>query len=291
MPKIEEFLAQRRSGKKAKATKEVLSSYQIVTEEHGQTYPSVAGILLFSEHIQKYFPEAYVLCGHFSGYSGRDAIASRNCTGTLFEQFEGAFDFMMDRVNKSFKITGKQREERYEVPPIALREALMNAILHRNYHINAPVKIAIYNNRIEIFSPGNFSGPVDILALETGITYIRNVTIAKILWECRYVEKMGSGFIEIFENYRRAGLVAPEIVEGTNFIKCILPTVKSTVKQLDAPGKILNLLQTEPEISRADVINRLNIPRATAGRLLLNLINEGKLIRLGKGRAVKYRLG
>lgn len=287
---IEYFLTHRRNQKKIKVNEEVLNSYDLIVTEQGQLYPSVAGILMFCTQPQKYLPEAYILCSHFSGNSGREAIASRVIEGNLFEQFDGAYDFILSQLNKSYVIKGKLREEQYEIPTTAIREALMNAILHRNYHIPSPIKIAIYRNRVEFFSPGNFFGPLDLSSLESGITYMRNGAIAKILWESKYVEKMGSGFIEIFESYRQANLVPPEVVEGTNFIKCILPRVKNSNELADDMTKLLNYMKVNESISRSDIIENLNIPRATAGRYLSKLLKAKKIIRIGQGRSSKYTL-
>src|ERR1700724_3656743 len=84
---------------------------------------------------------------------------------------------------------------------------------------------------IEFFSPGGLPGPIDTSELESGITYVRNTGIAKVLWEAQYIEKMGSGFITIFKSYRKEGLLPPEVIEGTNFVKCILPRIHSDAIQ------------------------------------------------------------
>ena len=166
----------------------------------------------------------------------------------------------------------------------------MNAILHRNYHIKAPIKVAIYNDRIEVFSPGTFPGPIDVSNLEMGLTYVRNTKIAKILWEIGYIEKMGSGFVAIFDSYRDYKLQEPSVIEGTNFIKCILPR-KEAKPNLDSNEQsILKLFQVVEEISRADIIDKLGLPKTTAGRLLSSMTEEGKLVKVGKGRNTAYRL-
>lgn len=290
MTTIEEFIAHRRSHAKVQITEELLKSYYILTKEHHNMHPSVAGLLLFGENPQQFLSESYILCTHFSGVEGRKAIASRAMNGNLFEQYDATYDFVISRLNKSYHITGKKRVETLEIPAIAVREALMNAILHRNYHISAPIKVAIYQDRIEIFSPGGFPGPIDTAHLESGITYVRNHAIAKILWEFNYIEKMGSGFITIFSSYRKEGLQAPIIQEDTNHIKVILPRQKAAAG-VDGHHEehILNLFQLGDEISRSDVVDRLHIPKTSAGRLLNKMTAEGKLIRLGKGPKTSYK--
>ncbi len=287
---IEHFLSRRRNGAEARISDEVLLAYHIMIQEHVRLYPTVGGMLLFGIDPQRYLSEAYILCSHFSGTEGREAIASRAINGTLFEQFDASYDFLVGQLNKSFQIVGKKREEKLEIPPQAIREVLMNAILHRNYHINAPIKVAIYSDRVEIFSPGSFPGPVDTTNLESGITYVRNTAIAKILWEAKYIEKMGSGFIELFKSYRQYGLRPPIVREGTNFVKCILPRGDAIAQKGTDETLILNLFHLAEEISRADIVERLNIPKTTAGRLLAQLVNTEKLIRIGKGRNTRYHL-
>jgi len=287
--KIQYFLNHRRNGITSPLSEAVLRSYKIIKKEHATDYATVAGILLFGKSPQQFLSESYVLCSHFSSFKDREAIASRTCKGTLFEQFDESFEFIMERINKSFKIEKNKREEHWEIPPIAIREVLMNAILHRNYHINAPIKIAIYADRIEFFSPGELPGPIDSSELESGITYVRNTSIAKVLWEAQYIEKMGSGFITLFKSFRKEGLLPPEVIEGTNYVKCILPRIHSDTKKEGLEELILNLFKMSDEISKADIIHQLNIPRTSAGRALNKLIESGKLTRYGKGPTTKYQ--
>lgn len=288
--RIEYFFNHRRNGVRSPVSEDALIAYEIIKKEHATDYSTVAGMLLFGKSPQRFISEAYILCCHFSEFKDREAVASRTCKGTLFEQFDEAFDFIMERLNKSFRIEKKTREENWEIPPIAVREVLMNAILHRNYHINAPIKISIYSDRIEFFSPGSLPGPLDASNLESGITYVRNTAIAKILWEAKYIEKMGSGFITLFKSFRKEGLLPPEVLEGTNFVKCILPRTRSEFQQDGIEELILGMFKIAEEISISDVIQQFNLPRTTAGRALTKLIEMGKLLRQGKGARTKYRL-
>lgn len=291
LEKVKSFLVERRNGAKVIISNELLRAYGIIVTQHAHDYPSVCGMLLFGKDPQKYLTESYVLCSHFSGIKGREAMASKTCGGTLFEQFDAAYDFVVERLNKSYSVKGKRREEVLEIPAIAIREVLMNALLHRNYYLKAPIKIAIYANRIEIFSPGAFPGPMDPNDLQTGITYTRNIAIAKILWECRYIEKMGSGFITLFESYEAAGLATPDVIEGTNFIKCILYRERKVTEMNDDHARVLKLLQQFDEITRSDIVTRLNIPKTTAGRILSALVSTGEVVRFGGGRSTRYRKG
>ena len=105
-------------------------------------YPTTAGILLFGKNPQHYFSEAMVICTHFAGVDGREAIATRDCTGTLLEQYQEATAFILSRLYRSFTIKGFMREETLEVPEVALREALLNAFFQE-----APQKPCALNLR------------------------------------------------------------------------------------------------------------------------------------------------
>ncbi|WP_194847284.1 RNA-binding domain-containing protein [Candidatus Neptunochlamydia vexilliferae] len=290
--KILEFLSSRKASKVKTISRTILSSYNLVVEEHSSNYPTIGGVLLFGKNTQKFFSEAMILCTHFDGVSGRKAISSVDCTGTLFEQFDMAYNFIIGRLGRSFSIDGPKRKEELEIPETALREVLINAIVHRNYHINAPTKVAIYDNRIEVFSPGVFPGPLDANNLKMGITYIRNKVICKIFREAGYIEKLGSGFIALFESYEEKKLHPPEVIEGENFIKCILPRPSFSSKPHQGSSesqKILALFEMSDELTISDVMKLLNLSRPTAGRRLAELTEKGLLEKVGKNKATRYR--
>ena len=293
MEMIYEFLNSRKSTKIKKITNEILLSYKLIAEEHSSYYSSVGGILLFGKEPQKYLSEAMIICTHFSGNSGRKAIASIDCTGPLFEQFNMAYNFVISKMESSFSMEyGPRRKEVLEVPQEAIREIILNAIVHRNYHINGPSKIAIYDNRIEVFSPGGFPGPIDVSNLKKGLTYIRNNVICKVFREAGYIEKLGSGFITLFCCYERANLPIPKVIEGENYIKCILPRKAYLSKSNTFEGennKILHLFEFSDEITISDVMNECKLSRATAGRRLARLVSQKIIRRIGEGKATRYR--
>lgn len=286
---IQEFLKSRKNQASAKVTHDLLKSYSLMIEEHQKTFPTHVGILNFSKKPQLFLSEAMIIVSHFRGKEGRDAIASIDCEGTLLNQFQQAHHFVLSRLSKSFSITGVIREEKLEIPEIAFREALINLLVHRNYHIQAPAKIAIYDDRIELFSPGNFSGPIEQDQLLAGLTYLRNPAICKIFREMGLAEKMGTGFINIFKSYETWGLKKPEIIEGANFIKCVLPREPAQTAETAPEENILTLFYAKNEITTQDVMNKFSISRATAGRWLQSLVERQLIERIGRTRNLTYR--
>ncbi len=289
---VQNFLDTRKNQAAAKVTTDVLKAYSLIIEEHSKLFPTYAGLLNFGKSPQSFLSEAMIIVSHFRGIEGREAIASIDCEGTLLNQFQQAHHFVLSRLSKSFSIKGIVREEQLEIPEVAFREALVNLIVHRNYHIKAPSKISIYDDRIELFSPGDFAGPIQQDQLLKGLTYLRNPAICKIFRERGLVEKMGTGFITIFKSYEAWGLVKPQIIEGANFIKCILPRCSSqliSIKLQTEEEGILALFYSQNEIITQDVVSKFSISRATAQRWLNVLIKKQVIERIGKTRNLRYR--
>lgn len=285
------FLKKKGRGGKGSDITRALTAYHLMIEEQARTFPTVGGLLLFNSHPEKWLPEAFIICSVFAGRSGRTILSTLDATGTLFSQFDSAFEFIVSSLRKSFSIKGKQREEKYEIPLVALREALVNAIVHRNYALSAPIKVAVYEDRIEIFSPGIFPGPIDVDNLTSGVTYIRNTAITKVFREAGFIEKMGTGFTTMIESYHSMRLKPPSVVEGENYVKCILPREKAAEAVIPEDEEILRLFYRFESISIRDVMQNLGLPRATAGRRLKELERTKEVRKTGRGPATRYFKG
>jgi ATP-dependent DNA helicase RecG len=291
---IQSFLENRKGKKQFSNDKEALFAYNLATTEHAQTYPTVAGMLLFGKDPQKFISEAMIICTRFAGIEGRDVLATIDCEGTIVQQYKSAFNFIISQLNRSFTITSSIRDEQLEIPEVAIREALLNAIVHRNYYLKSSIKIAIYNNRVEIFSPGDFPGPITEHTLRMGYTYIRNPSIIKVFRELGFVEKLGTGFLAIFESYEDLGLREPQIIESDNFVKCILPRPtpldQSIIMRGDETSRILRLFESATELTISDIVLITHIPRATVGRKLAELVHDQIIKKIGTGRSTRYLL-
>jgi ATP-dependent DNA helicase RecG len=290
------FLTFRKDTRKVSASQDITlqaKSYKLLSDELGEFIPTVAGILLFGNRPSDFFEEAYIVCSQFTGNEGRQATKSLDCKGTLQQQLELAYSFVIAALPKSFQIINKKRIEKLQIPEIAVREALLNAIVHRDYTIAAPSKIAIYENRLEIFSPGGFPGPLSTLSLEEGITYVRNTFICKVFREQGYIEKLGSGFREIFREYRLNNLSTPIVTEGENFVKVILPRTRQVHLEDPETRDSMELLQQIAAMGSAkasDLMQNSRMSKSTLGRQLATLVKEKRLKRVGSGPATRYFL-
>ena len=285
---LKKFVAEKKAKNLKSSLTEIARSYRLICEDQAQVHATMAGILLFGKNPQEWLPEAYTVCSQIRGNDGREVIRTIDCSGDLFEQFNTAYNFVLEALPKKFVIKGKRREESFEIPEIAIREVLMNAMVHRDYNVPGPTKVALFENRLEIFSPGSFPGPLQPGCLEDGVTYIRNTYICKVFREAGYIEKMGTGFRELFRLYRLAGLDEPQIVEGENFIKAILPRTMNRHDVGGARRDVLAIINEVEGISISDIANRLPLSKATIGRTLRAMVDEGVISKQGTGPATRY---
>jgi len=289
--KIQTFLSTRRNRSKIKLKEEILQAYHLIGKEHAKYLPTNAGLLLFGKRPQHYFSEAMIICTHFRGTSGRDVVATIDCEGTLFEQFETAFAFLLSRLSRSFAIRGAKREETLEIPEEAIREALLNAIVHRNYHQASPMRISIYDDRVEILSPGTFAGPLDATTMRAGLTFLRNPLICRIFREAGYVEKMGTGLLIIFDSYEKQGLEEPQVFEINCFVKYILPRKsKHDIALLSEDAlKVEKIIKMQGEITINQLVEALQLSKPTIWRRVQELLHKGVIERIGHTRGARYR--
>ncbi len=294
--KIQRFLAERKSGGDIGSLQEAMVAYNLVVKEFDRLYPTVCGILMFGKNPQAFYPEARIMCTHFGDIEiSKNVLVSKDMVGTLDDQFRQAHHFVVKNLNLSWEIVGVKRIEKLEIPEQAVREMIMNAVIHRNYHVPGPDKIAIFDNRVEIFSQGGFPGPVG-QNLTAGFTYLRNTSICKIFREMGLIETFGIGLVSTFASYAKAGLENPRIFEGENFVKCILPrkSQRKIVRKIQErelafdSEQIINLFSMSSQITISDVIDILHFTRPTASRKLAELVKKGLIRKVGKGRGIYY---
>ncbi len=171
------------------------------------------------------------------------------------------------------------------MPKTLVRKGLCQNSTQRR---KGPNRILVYPNRVGFFSPGVFPGPLRVGQLELGMTHSRNHAIMKVFREAGYIKSLGSGFPTIFHTYRKANLEKPQVMEGVEFVKCILPRSRLHTTEDPAYNSILELFSRKNAITKREVMKEANISSATATRLLAKLTENGKLKRLGKGPATYY---
>lgn len=168
-----------------------------------------AAILLFGKEPQRFVLQAKIHCGRFKA-SKMNILDDKMIEGDLIAQIEGAMDFVKKHTSVRFEITGRpRREEIWEYPLQAMREGIINAIVHREYTAPSEIQIEVYDDRIEIWNPGGLPPAlrIDDLYKENHKSIPRNKVIAQIFYDAELIEKYGSGTTRMLEICRKSGIV------------------------------------------------------------------------------------
>lgn len=253
--------------------------------------PTVAGVMTFSIYPQTYFPQlcitAVVVPGTEVGVLGEDGerfIDNERITGSIPEMLDAAVDFVR-RNSRTKTIIGEdgQRRDKPEYPVKAVREAILNALVHRDYSIhteNVPIRIEMYRDRMEIISCGGLYGKITIDSLGKVRPETRNAALANMLELLDVTENRYSGIPTIRAEFRDAGLPAPIFSvrhgEFTVIFKNNIYQAEGTKKQGNMQDDILNFCDIPR--TRAELIEFTGMSRYyTMSSIVQPLIDEGKL--------------
>lgn len=185
-----------------------LINWGIIRNLNGTLVPTNAFILL----TDNVFPFAKMQCALFKGTERVVFIDKRDYEGPLYEQVEEAYEFVLKHINLGAVINGLVRTDIYEIPPEAIREAIVNAVTHRNYLDRFCVQVAVYDDRVEITSPGMLYGGLTIQQIREGGSKIRNRCIAEIFSRMRIIESWGTGIKRMFSSCKEYGIREPELL-------------------------------------------------------------------------------
>lgn len=186
-----------------------LENWGLVKRIDGERVPTRALLLLTSNP----YRFARIQCGQFKGTTRTIFLDRREYAGPLYEQVDAAEDFVLRNIRLGARIEGLYREDYYELPPEAIREAIVNAVVHRDLQANSCVQVALYDDRLEVTSPGPLFGGITIEQALDGATALRNPKVAEALMQMDMFESWGTGLRRIRDACAAAGLPEPEFRE------------------------------------------------------------------------------
>ena len=263
-------------------------------------YPSHAAVLLFCDMPQRFLPTSEVKCMHFHGTVVRKPIPSYQIfKGTLFELVDHAVDFVMSKINRSVgtRALGPQAPVEYELPIEAVTEAVVNAVAHRDYASNASVQVMLFADRLEVWNPGELPPSLTPERLrEPHASIPRNPLVAEPLYLARYIEKAGSGTLDMIEKCSKARLPAPDFEERAGqFVTTIwrdwlTEEVIVLLGLNDRQRTAINRIRQERRLTNAGYQEITSTSRATAKRDLEDLVRKGVLVLMGAGRGAFYNM-
>ena len=227
----------------------------------------------------------------FAGADQMEFQDRREFSGSLFEQLEACYEFLQLQNPLSASFEGLYRKDSRPYPDSAIREALLNSIIHRDYSYQASTFVSTYPDRMEFLSVGG---------LMPGITEGRK--LADIFYRLDLIEAYGTGLLKIRNAYRDSD-TKPQILTASNSFKTILPHLvlrKESEKVERLPGKeevlpgkeesIIRYLEEHHSIVRKDAESLLQVSSTTAVRILKKMADRKMLLRLGEGRNTHYIL-
>lgn len=263
--------------------------------------PTKAAVLLFGRNPQRFLPSAEVRCMHFHGTEvARPVPFYRIFKGNLFEQVDMAHDFVMSKLNRSVgtRAESAQAPVRYEIPPDVIREAIVNAIAHRDYASDAAVQVSVFADRFEVRNPGQLPPPLTPEKLRHPHSSIaRNHRVCETLFLARYIEKFGTGTLMMIRECRTHDLPEPDFLQHSGEFVTTVWRDWLTAKVIDELGinerqrDAIVRLKTSGKISNPEYRQIHGVSKPTASRDLEDLRKCGILTRVGStGKGTYYVL-
>lgn len=228
----------------------------------------------------------------------------REFSGSLMQQLNDVYDYI-DFHNQTHATFRKLlRIDTRDYPEVAVREALLNTLVHRDYSFRASTLISIYDDRIEFVSIGGLLPGLELDDLMMGVSVCRNPHLANVFYRLQLIEAYGTGMKKIMGAYANA-LVQPKIKTTNNAFKIILPNVNFTPKAAEVhkdfekaadlaldsnEEKVLQFLREHLMITRKETQTLLEVSQSTAGRILKAMVDSGRIKQIGGSRTTRYEL-
>jgi ATP-dependent DNA helicase RecG len=301
--KVENYTVQM-SGLKSVGPREALLRRGCLAERDGALAPTHAGLLLFGLEPQRWLRSSEILLVRYSGTAMGDRFLREEARGTLPEQIRRAEAFVLDNMRRGVRLLGLERLEEGEYPAEAVREAIVNAIAHRDYQIRGDqIRVLMFSDRIEFYSPGRLPGHITVDNL-VDERFSRNEAIVQILSDMGFIERLGYGIDRMISLMARAGLPAPSFAETAAGFQVILAGQGSALLSRDVDDRrwrhlglnerqeaALAYLAAEESITNREYQQLCpDVSAETIRRDLADLVQRDLVLKIGRKRGTYYIL-
>lgn len=287
-------------------TKNVLLSWGILKKgEDGKLYPTNAYVYLTGQGGMR----SMIQCAVFKGTTRSIFLDRRNYEGPLWEQVDEAAKFVLRNIRMGCRFEGVYRQDIYELPPDSIRELIVNAVMNCSYIQASHIQVAIYDDRLEITSPGGLLPGVTIELMKEGFSKIRNKSLANAFSYMNLAEAWGSGIPKLMQAMKEYGLREPEFIDMDVAFRINLYRGQNEVIEVNVPNsepndlnepnrdhkkdlesRVSELLRQNPELTHKALAEALSVSAVTIKRTLSKMQHEGKVIREGSNRKGKWIL-
>jgi ATP-dependent DNA helicase RecG len=292
---------------KREITKKELENLHLIIGSGKQTATNAYAILL-----GKHDYTSRIQCARFRGTERIDFMDKKEYEGPLCEQIDSAYKFVLNYLNMAIEINGIVHDEKYELPPQAIRELIINAAVHRNYQMSSSIQVAVYDDRVEISSPGSLYGTLTLEEALSGRSSIRNRTLARTFEKIGIVEGWGSGLKRIIGMCESCGVEPPQFIEIGDMLRVNFyrPSYKkigdkpATTTQIGDKSainasigdksaitekeQIIAYLRLHPNAKSSEIASLLGLKTSRTKDYLSELVEEGTVIAHGANRNRTY---
>ncbi len=270
-------------------TKNTLLSWGILTEVQGEIFPTNAYALLTGQLRM----QPVIQCGLFKGKDRAYFADRKEFDGPIQNQVDAAYQYVLEKINMGMQIQGIYRQDVYELPTDSVRELIANAVAHRSYLEPGNIQVAIFDDRLEVTSPGMLLNNVSIKKMMEGYSKPRNPAIANAFAYMKIIEKWGTGIPRIFRECRDYGLPDPELIDfdgdfrvnmyRNNTNKASNESINESISESlnSDEAVIMAIIKSNPQISQKEMATKSGFSRSKIQRILKVL----------QGKKVLYREG
>ncbi|MBU1752514.1 helix-turn-helix domain-containing protein [bacterium] len=260
-------------------------------------------ILMFGKSPQEFFIQARIRCARFKGTDGLDFIDMKVMDGTIPQLRESAIKFVMNYIKHAVFFDANQRHDKWEYPLRALEEVLTNSLAHRDYLSNSQIQLSIYDDRIEVWNPGELPQPLipeDLKKKHKSIP--RNKLLADKLFLIKYIEQWGKGTNRVMEEMKQNNLPEPEFQNLSGGFEVTLIGPGRTFEQEIEKQKLhvleinerqrqsIEYMKKHGEITNREYREMTGLSDEGARKDLNVLIKKGLVQKKGRGRNTYYIL-
>ena len=288
-------------------TAEKLEDFGILAKE-GRDYVPTHAFTLLTKTIDR---NIKIQCALFKGIERDEFIDKKEFPGPIQDQVEDAYQFVLKHINRSAVIEGLYRHDRYELPTKSIREVIANAALHRSYLDSSAIQVSIFDDRLEVSSPGMLYDGLNRAEALSGKSKCRNKAIAEAFQYMKIIEGWGTGLPRLFRQCKEMGLPEPKFEEFGDGIKVTIyranganpsstdgtnetnPVVNEANRSNDEANeakdesiqaRILAVIKYDPTISQRMLAEKIGVARSTVQRHMAQMEESGLLKRRGGPR-------
>jgi ATP-dependent DNA helicase RecG len=268
-----------------KLTRRDLETLRFVTKHQGRVVPTVGGMLLFGIDRERHFPDAWIQAGRFAGTDKSRILDQSEIRDIPTRAVEQGIAFVSKHAWQRAEIGPVRRTDRWSVPRAAIREAVINAVAHADYaQRGAPIRLSIFDDRIEIESPGLLPFGMTIEDLSHGISRLRNRVIGRTFHALGLIEQWGSGVQRMVADCEAAGLPSPVFEEvGTRF-RATIATNPNRAPAVDTINQsILDSLSKSDGLSTNAIALAIGLSTRATRTRLARLVSQGVVQEIGTG--------